>query len=106
MIKMIFAARRRPGMSPEDFADYWTGVHAGLARLIPGVTHYVINIAASNRSADSRPFDGFAEISYASREALQTAADSPEARATLSDEANLFDPGSVVRMFVTEHVII
>ena len=106
MIKLMFAARRRPGMSPEDFADYWTNVHAELARVIPGVTRYVINIAASHRSADERPFDGFAEISYASRDDLRAAGGSPEAQAVLADEANLFDPASVVRMLVIEHVIV
>jgi uncharacterized protein (TIGR02118 family) len=106
MIKLIFAARRRPGMPPEAFAEYWTSIHAELARVIPGVTRYVINLAASSRSADDRPFDGFAEITYASREELRAAADSPQVRAVLADEPNLFDPASVVRMFVTEHVIV
>ena len=36
----------------------------------------------------------------------RAAGGSPEAQAVLADEANLFDPASVVRMLVTEHVIV
>jgi len=31
VIKMIFGAKRRPGMSREDFGAYWTTQHAAIA---------------------------------------------------------------------------
>jgi hypothetical protein len=70
------------------------------------VQRYVVNIASSDRTADTRPFDGVAEISYPDRDGLRAAAQSAESAATLADEANLFDPASIVRMFVDEYVIL
>ena len=45
MYKMIFGAKRKPGMSREDFAAYWLGPHADKAKKVPGIDRYVINIA-------------------------------------------------------------
>lgn len=36
MIKSIFGAKRRPGMSREEFGGYGTTTHAGKARQLPG----------------------------------------------------------------------
>ena len=43
--KMIFGAKRRAGMSREDFARYWTTTHAEVAKRVPGIARYVINLA-------------------------------------------------------------
>ena len=45
MYKVIFGAKRRPGMSREDFAHYWLNVHAEKGRNSPGLVRYVVNIA-------------------------------------------------------------
>ena len=45
MYKMIFGAKRKPGMSREDFGTYWTTTHANKARSVPGIKRYVINLA-------------------------------------------------------------
>jgi uncharacterized protein (TIGR02118 family) len=106
VIKIVFAARRRQGISLQEFADYWTDVHANLARRIPGVQRYVINVTQPRGSEEGPAFDGVAEIAYATKDDLKAAAASPEAAAVLADEANLFDLASCVRLLVREHVIV
>ncbi len=103
---MIFAARRRAGLSTQEFYRYWTETHAALAAAIPGVVRYVVRLPSSDRDAEARPFDGFAEITYADRATLRAAAQSPAVAATLADEVNLFDTDSIVRLWVTDHVIV
>lgn len=41
---MIALLRRKPGVTPEEFADYWKHVHAPLVRsTLPGLRKYVLN---------------------------------------------------------------
>ena len=44
MIKRITIMTRKPGMSREAFADYWTRVHAPLLASHPAVKRLVINV--------------------------------------------------------------
>ena len=44
MVKRITVMTRKPGMSREAFADYWTNVHAPLLASHPAVKRLVINV--------------------------------------------------------------
>lgn len=44
MIKRLTIMTRRPGMSREAFAEYWTKVHAPLLASHPAVKRLVINV--------------------------------------------------------------
>ena len=44
MIKRMTIMTRKPGMSREAFADYWTRVHAPLLASHPAVKRLVINV--------------------------------------------------------------
>src|SRR5207249_1501282 len=60
MYKLIFGAKRKPGMSREDFGRYWTTVHAEKAKKVPGIIRYVINLAPDlSGSRHELPYDGF-----------------------------------------------
>ena len=92
MYKMIFGAKRKPGMSREDFAAYWLGPHADKARKVPGIARYVINLAPDlSGSGREMPYDGFAEAWFANEEDMRRSNRSPELKAVLADEPNLFD---------------
>lgn len=104
---MMFAARRRAGMSFEDFRTYWLTTHADLMRKVPGLQRYVISLAVdSGADGPERPFDGFAEVGYADAEAMRAAMESSEAKAMLADEDNLFDRSASVRLVVDDLVLL
>jgi uncharacterized protein (TIGR02118 family) len=107
MYKMIFGAKRRPGMSREDFAAYWLGPHADKARKVPGIARYVINIAPDlSGSGREMPYDGFAETWFANDEDMRRSGRSEELKVVLADEPNLFDLSTRFSVIVQENVMI
>ncbi len=107
MYKMIFGAKRRPGMSREDFGRYWTTTHAAKAVKVPGIQRYVINLAPDlSGSGRELPYDGFAEVWFESEEAMKASGRSPEIRVVLADEPNLFDISTRFSVIVKEHLMV
>lgn len=107
MIKSIFGAKRRPGMSREEFGRYWTTTHAEKAMQLPGLRRYVINLTADiGSSARELPYDGFAEVWFDDLAALRAATSSPQYQVVLADEPNLFDTGTMFRVVVDEHHLV
>jgi uncharacterized protein (TIGR02118 family) len=107
MTKMIFGAKRKAGMSREEFGRYWTTVHAEKAKKVPGIRRYVINLAPDlSGSGAELPYDGFAEVWFASEEAMRASARSPETQVVLDDEENLFDTSTRFHVIVEEHVMV
>jgi uncharacterized protein (TIGR02118 family) len=105
--KMIFGAKRRPGMSRADFGRYWTTVHAEKAKRVPGIARYVINLAPDLSGSETElPYDGFAEVWFANEEDMRASARSPEVAVVLADEPNLFDLATRFTVVVTEHVML
>jgi uncharacterized protein (TIGR02118 family) len=107
MYKMIFGAKRKPGMSMEDFRAYWLGPHADKARKVPGTKRYVINLLADlGGTGREMPYDGFAEIWFDSEEDMRRSGRSEEIRTVLADEVNLFDLATRWSVIVEENVMI
>ncbi|MGE0599410.1 MAG: EthD domain-containing protein [Dehalococcoidia bacterium] len=107
MYKMIFGAKRKAGMSREDFAAYRLGPHAERARKVPGVARYVINIAPDlSGGGREMAYDGFAEAWFETEEDMRASGRSPEIREVLADEPNLFDIATRFSVIVEENVII
>ncbi len=107
MYKLIFGAKRRPGMSREDFGKYWTTVHAEKAKQVPGIKRYVINLAPDlSGSGAEQAYDGFAEVWFENEEAMRASARSPQVRVVLEDEPNLFDISTRFSVIVVEHVMV
>jgi uncharacterized protein (TIGR02118 family) len=104
---MIFGAKRRPGMSREDFGTYWLTTHAEKAKKVPGIARYVINLAPDlSGTGREMPYDGFAEVWFTSEEDMRASARSPEIRVVLEDEPNLFDISTRFSVIVQEHVMV
>jgi uncharacterized protein (TIGR02118 family) len=104
---MIFGAKRKPGMSREDFGRYWTTVHAEKAKRVPGIARYVINLAPDlSGSGREQAYDGFAEVWFATEAAMRASAKSPEIAVVLDDEKNLFDLSTRFSVIVQEHVMV
>lgn len=107
MYKVIFGAKRKPGMSREDFAHYWLNVHAEKGRNSPGLVRYVVNIAPDlTGSGRELPYDGFAESWFETLEDMRMASQSPQWQEVLADEANLFDVSTRFMVVVEENVIV
>jgi uncharacterized protein (TIGR02118 family) len=104
MVKLVALVRRRPGMTPEGFADYWLRIHAPLAARIPGMLGYRINLAGDPGSLSAAPYDGSAEIWFASREAMEAGLASPEGAVAGEDVSNFAEP--IAFLVTDEHVVI
>jgi uncharacterized protein (TIGR02118 family) len=106
-IKMIFGAKRKAGMSREDFGKYWTTQHASIAMKVPGIKRYVINLAPDlSGSGAEQTYDGFAEAWFDSLDDMRAASHSAAIKAVLEDEKNLFDLSTRFTVVVEEHVMI
>jgi uncharacterized protein (TIGR02118 family) len=99
--KIIYLVTKRPDLSWQQFVDHWTGPHASLAQEMPGLRGYSINLASPEQHGE-RPFDGFAELHFDSRDAAKAAWASPEGRQTALDGENfmLRPPALMVDEFV------
>jgi uncharacterized protein (TIGR02118 family) len=105
MVKALWIAHRRPGLSDEEFFRHWYEVHGQLGAKAPGVRRYVQNHAIADRSAyDFRgrggmTHDGWSEMWFDDLPAMRKALASPEWQALSADGPNVFDrsrPMSVV----------
>lgn len=104
---MIFGAKRRPGMTREEFGRYWLTTHAEKAKRVPGIARYVINLAPDlSGGGRELPYDGFAEAWFESEEAMRRSGRSAELQVVLDDEKNLFDVATRFSVIVQEHVMV
>ena len=108
MIRLTFLLRRKPGMSLEEFQDYWlnqhgplVASHAGHLDILRYVQVHTLETGANEAMARARggkmepPYDGVAELWWASDASLE-AAGATEAGAQasaelLEDEARFID---------------
>jgi uncharacterized protein (TIGR02118 family) len=106
LLKLTFCLRRLPTLTLPEFQDYWRNKHGPLVRRLQpalGMARYVQLHRLDNDLADGmrrvrgapEPFDGIAELWWASEEVYRAARRSPEARDAgrllLEDEARFID---------------
>ncbi len=94
-MKRLGTVHRRPGLSAEAFDHHWTDVHAPLVRLMPGLTGYVLARTVET-VPPLAPMDGVAALWFASREAADRAASTPEGRRAGEDNENFLDRSRLV----------
>src|SRR5436309_14727456 len=70
-VKLLVALGRAPGQSREDFLHHWLERHVPLALEHPGMSRYVTSVVDEPLGADAPPYDGFAEIHFASPEGIE-----------------------------------
>ncbi len=126
MIKLTFCLRRKPGLSLEEFQDYWRNNHAPLVakhKDVLGIRRYVqcharpsdadMPLRASRASSlEDAPatYDGVAELWFDSFEALAANGDNEAAREAgrvlLEDERKFIDLENSPLWFGEENVVI
>ncbi len=82
---------------PAAFDAYYTSTHAPLAAQIPGMDSFTFRHCAS-LDGSQPPYHLLAELSFASREAMNAGLSSPEAAAATADVPNFATGG--VTMFI------
>jgi uncharacterized protein (TIGR02118 family) len=101
VIRRISLVRKRPELTREQFLARWTGEHVEIAKRLPGLRGYVIQIL----DGESPILDGIAITTFDSREAAERAFADPDLadglRRTRDDFAE-----SVDVYFVEEHTIV
>ena len=116
MIKLVFVIRRLKDRSPEDFHRYWLEEHGPLARGLLerlGARRYVqthtldsdLNRALAESRGTLEAYDGVAEVSWDSLDALVAAFGSEEgqhANETLTEDEARFIDFERSSLFVTE----
>jgi|SRR6476661_2119637 uncharacterized protein (TIGR02118 family) len=116
MIKLVFVIRRRKDMSPEEFHRYWLEEHGPLARGLLeelGARRYAqthtldsdLNHALAESRGTLEAYDGLAEVSWDSVDALVAAFGSEEgqrANKTLTEDEARFIDFERSSLFLTE----
>jgi hypothetical protein len=113
VFRVLILLKRRPGMSMEEFIEYYENHHAKLgAALAPNMIGYkrtylrpIPNLLTGQVTEPA--YDVFTECRFASRESFEENGrlmQSPEALAALvADEENLFDRSMNSRVLVEEY---
>ena len=122
MIKMIFALRRLPHLSREEFQKYWREKHGPLAQKnlpILRCKRYIQNhtlqtdfdeLLQMTRGFTTEPFDGIVELWWDSIQDIEEAYGTPEGAEAqnelLEDERKFIDLERSPMWFAEEHVFI
>ena len=103
--KLIGPVRRRPDMSHAAFVAHWLDTHVPLALAHhPGLVKYVTNVVDQTLSPGAEPWDGFAELHFASDEDRRTKMfAAPESEAIIRADMARFI-GVTGGYLVVEHV--
>jgi uncharacterized protein (TIGR02118 family) len=108
MIKSIAVSYRKPGMSVEEFRDYWKNVHAPLAkRVIPGMRKYVQNYIIKTPGREDEA-DGIVEMWWDDIEAFRHFGTwvQTDAGKELRDDGDNFSDMSKSKMWLAEEYIV
>lgn len=108
MFKLIIVAKRKSGMSTDEFREYYEKRHAVLVRKITPMMrryrrNYLTPLESALTSGEDAPFDCVTEAWFDSeadfQRSLQSLASDAERMSALAkDEENLFDR-STIRIF-------
>jgi len=74
-------------MTKGQFADYWLKKHAPLAKKMPGLKRYTINIVKAT-DGEEPGYQGTAELHFDSFEDYERAFESPEGKKAVDDVKN------------------
>jgi uncharacterized protein (TIGR02118 family) len=103
MFKLITLVTKKQMMSDKEFAEYLLEVHAGLAKKMPDLRRYVMNMV--QRPPNKEPeYHAVAELWFDDRESMKKAFSSPEGELTQKDTEEF--ASKTTTLFIEEHEII
>jgi len=108
-VSRIGILTRKAGMSPQDFRRHWSEVHGSMVKRLPGLVryyqHHVVDTSqlGIDHARGAWQVDGFSEIVFESRAALDAALNSAAFTPTTSDVSNYVDS---IRLVVCEKNVV
>jgi uncharacterized protein (TIGR02118 family) len=107
MVKLIYCITKKPGMTDEEFFQYWRDIHGPIGARIPRLRKFVQSRRVSAPGETRRPdYDGVVELWFENMDALMAARKSPEWKASGKDEVNFIDHNKVAYLVSEEHVVL
>jgi uncharacterized protein (TIGR02118 family) len=107
MIKLVYCVTKKPGLTDQQFFDYWQNVHGPIGARIPGVRKMIQSHRLTIPGDKYQPdYDGMVELWFDGVEALLAARLSPEWKASSEDEVNFIDHNKVAYLVTEEKVIL
>ena len=105
MVKTITFIKRKPGMSVEDFGQYWRTQHAAIVIKLPGLRHYVQCHTIPSGYRNGEPaYDGVAEVWFDSTDAMRAGTQTAQYKAVRADEPNFIDM-SKIDFVITDELV-
>ena len=102
MFKLMILLTKRQTMSDDDFTRYLLDEHAFLAKKMPGLRKYVVNIV--QRPPNKEPdYHGVSELWFDDRESMKKAFSSPQGGLAQRDTDNF--ASKAMTLFIDEHEI-
>ncbi len=102
MFKLMVLLEKKDNMTDEEFARYWLHTHAPLAKKMPGVKKYVVNIVKKPPERQSH-YQGVVELWFEDIESMKMAFASTEGRITKEDTHRF--ASNVTILYIDEHEI-
>ncbi len=94
--------RKKENLSDQDFAKYWLETHAPIAKQMPGLRKYVVNVV--RRPPNKEPdYHGMVELWFDDADSMKYAFTSPQGQATQKDTATF--TSATTTLFIDEHAI-
>jgi uncharacterized protein (TIGR02118 family) len=90
-------------MTDVEFAKYWLDVHAPLARKMPRLRKYVVNIVKPPPNREPE-YDGVVELWFDNKDDMKNAFASPEGQATQKDSERF--ASLMTTLYTDEHTIV
>ena len=110
MVKLITLAKRKEGLTHEEFAEYWEKKHGPLVvKLLKHAKKYIQNHPVILPGGKELPFDGIAEIWFDDVESQRASAawyQTDEGKPIRDDEAKFMDRSKMVFIIAEEKVIL
>ena len=105
MLKLVYCITKKPGLTDDEFFDYWKNVHGPIGARIPRMRRLVQSYRRVVPGDAPPDYDGVAELWFDSVEDLLAARQSAEWRAASADEENFIDRKKVAYLVSEECVI-
>ena len=107
MIKLVYCITKKPGLTDDEFFEYWSNIHGPIGARIPGLRRLVQSRRLTIPEDNHRPsYDGMAELWFENTDALLAARQSAEWKASTEDEANFIDHNRTAYFVSEERVVL
>jgi len=101
--KLMILLNKKENMTDETFTEYWLTTHAPLAKRMPGLRKYVVNVV--KRPPNKEPeYNGVVELWFDDKESMRAAFASTEGQAAQKDTEKF--TSKITTIYIQEHPIL